>query len=228
MQYVYCNADYPPQAVAAKVEGIAVISFKVEVDGRINDPKLLRDPGYGLGKAALAPFQKMINDDLRWEPARTYYGGEKPVKVQFNFPVRFSLSPTPLEDGRPAVRPPAERIYLIADEMPIFPGCDKFPASERKQCSDQALIKFILGELIIPEVIRQNCFSGSTVVSFVVNKVGHIEQAEILRGPIAGLGNEVIRAIGLMNKRQMVWAPGRNGGKAVNVRLTFPLHINLK
>jgi periplasmic protein TonB len=43
----------PVEAVAARVNGEAIISFTVTADGLLRDPKIVQDPGYGCGQVAL-------------------------------------------------------------------------------------------------------------------------------------------------------------------------------
>jgi len=63
---------------------MVVVSFVVEKDGSVTDPKILRDLGGGCGKEALRIVQAMP----KWVPGKQR---NQPVRVQFNLPVRFKL-----------------------------------------------------------------------------------------------------------------------------------------
>ena len=92
LDFVYCRLVYPQEAKDARIEGMAVISFIVDKDGTTSDFKILRDPGCGTGQAALETVSQMEVEGVVWEPGRSFYGAEgKPVRVQFNLPVRFKL-----------------------------------------------------------------------------------------------------------------------------------------
>lgn len=88
LTYVYENIRYPEKAREKGVEGMAVVSFIVEKDGRISTAKIVRDPGAGLGKEALRTVKLMQVDDIYWYPGRQ---DGKPVRVQFHLPVKFKL-----------------------------------------------------------------------------------------------------------------------------------------
>ncbi len=60
------------------------VTFVVEKDGSISNPKLLRDIGFGCGAEAIRVVKAMP----KWNPGKQR---GKPVRVQFNLPVSFSL-----------------------------------------------------------------------------------------------------------------------------------------
>ncbi|MEM7102468.1 MAG: energy transducer TonB [Bacteroidota bacterium] len=84
LEYIYKNIKYPSIARENGIEGMAVVSFVVDKKGKITDPKVVRDPGGGCGKEALRIVQSMPT----WTPGKQR---NRPVKVQFNLPVRFKL-----------------------------------------------------------------------------------------------------------------------------------------
>lgn len=88
LTYVYDNIRYPKEARDSGVEGMAVISFVIEKDGRVTNAKIVRDPGAGTGREALRTVKMMMLDELYWTPGRQK---GKPVRVQFNLPVKFKL-----------------------------------------------------------------------------------------------------------------------------------------
>ena len=67
---------------------MAVVSFVVEKNGVITNIKVVRDPGMGTGEAAAKVIRYMKADNIRFEPALQR---GKPVRVQFNLPVKFKL-----------------------------------------------------------------------------------------------------------------------------------------
>lgn len=89
LNYVYNNVKYPKEAAEKGKEGIAVVSFKVSAEGKVYSERLVRDPGAGMGEAALRTVKRMIVDDIRWEPGRQ---SGKPVTVKYNLPVKFKLN----------------------------------------------------------------------------------------------------------------------------------------
>ena len=88
LEYVYKNIKYPAVAKENGVEGITVIQFQINKTGQPVNAKIIRDPGSGLGDAALAMFQNMVDEKVLWEPGEQ--NGKK-VAVQYNLPIRFKL-----------------------------------------------------------------------------------------------------------------------------------------
>ena len=68
----------------AGISGKVYITFVVEKDGSITDVKVLRGIGGGCDEEAVRVVQSMP----RWSPGKQR---GKPVRVQYNLPVRFTL-----------------------------------------------------------------------------------------------------------------------------------------
>ncbi|MCB0635096.1 MAG: energy transducer TonB [Lewinella sp.] len=78
---------YPVLAQESNVSGTAVVRFIVETDGSLTDIEVVRDPGAGLGAEARRVVELMAEQG-GWTPGRQQ---GRPVRVQFNLPVRFQL-----------------------------------------------------------------------------------------------------------------------------------------
>ncbi len=88
LEFIYRNIRYPAVARENGIEGTVVISFVVDSDGVIQDPKIVRDIGGGCGREALRVVEMMNDMDQNWTPGRQR---GRSVSVQFNLPVRFTL-----------------------------------------------------------------------------------------------------------------------------------------
>ena len=84
LEYIYANLRYPQIARDINIQGTAVVSFVVERDGSITNAKVVREPGASLGEEAL----KVVNSFPKWIPGKQR---GRPVRVQFNLPVKFRL-----------------------------------------------------------------------------------------------------------------------------------------
>ncbi|MGB0165477.1 MAG: energy transducer TonB [Luteibaculum sp.] len=78
------NIKYPSMALDGGIQGVVYVTFVVEKDGSVSDPKVLRGIGGGCDEEALRVVRKLP----KWEPGEQR--GRK-VKVQYNVPVRFRL-----------------------------------------------------------------------------------------------------------------------------------------
>lgn len=82
--FIQKNLIYPEKAKAEGIEGRVFITFTIEKDGSVSNVKILRSIGGGCDEAAKEVVEKMP----KWKPG-TQRG--KPVRVQFNLPIKFEL-----------------------------------------------------------------------------------------------------------------------------------------
>lgn len=79
------NLRFPAQAREAKKEGLVVMTFVVDRNGKVTDPKVVKSLGYGTDEEAL----RIVNLFPDFEPAKK---DGQPIDYQLTLPVRFSLS----------------------------------------------------------------------------------------------------------------------------------------
>lgn len=102
--------------------------------------------------------------------------------------------------------------FVIIQQKPEYPE------------GEQALYKFIKDNLKYPEDAKNQQKQGTVYVGFTIDAEGNIKKIELLRGVFKSLDEEAMRIISLMPK----WKPGRNDGKAVDVRFQIPIEFKLK
>lgn len=83
-KYLAGNIKYPAMAKDAGISGIVYVTFVVMETGKINDVKVLRGIGGGCDEEAIRVVKNMPS----WKPGKQR---GKPVRVQFNLPIRFTL-----------------------------------------------------------------------------------------------------------------------------------------
>lgn len=83
---VYGNMKYPSKARSKRIEGTAVIRFKINKEGLMEDPEIIRDLDEGCGEAALQVVKEQLGT---WAKA-AYLDGE-PVETIYTLPVKFKL-----------------------------------------------------------------------------------------------------------------------------------------
>jgi len=84
MEYLGQNIQYPTYARNNGIQGTVYTSFVIEADGKLSNIKVLHGIGGGCDEEAI----RVISTMPSWKPG-TQRG--KPVRVQFNLPVRFIL-----------------------------------------------------------------------------------------------------------------------------------------
>lgn len=89
LEYLYDNLQYPKAAKDAGTDGMAVVSFIINTEGKLVNLKLLRDPGDGTGEEALRVVKSMNSMTVKWIP-----GKERGITVDvlYTLPIRFKLS----------------------------------------------------------------------------------------------------------------------------------------
>ena len=73
--------------------------------------------------------------------------------------------------------------------------------------------------------MKQN-IQGRVVTSFIIEKDGSVSNINVLQSPGKLLSDEASRVIG--NVPADAWAPGRQRGQAVRVKLTVPVDFRLQ
>lgn len=103
-----------------------------------------------------------------------------------------------------------EEEFVVVEEMPQFPG------------GNEAMQKYIAENLKYPKTAIKG-EQGRVIVSFVVNKRGKVGDVKLIRSVSPELDAEAVRVIQDMPD----WIPGKQRGKAVNVRYTIPIVFKL-
>ena len=100
-----------------------------------------------------------------------------------NRPVTQSDIPAPVP---PPTAPDPVRyegeVFVVVEEMPRFPGCEEFKnAKKRKNCADEAMLKYIYKNLNYPLNARKNGVEGVVVVQFIVRNNGTLSDIVVAR-----------------------------------------------
>lgn len=85
MKYLGTNVKYPEYARDHNIQGTVYLTFVVEPDSEITKVEVLRGIGGGCDEEAIRVLKMMP----KWSPG-LHFG--KPVRVQYNIPIRFILN----------------------------------------------------------------------------------------------------------------------------------------
>lgn len=83
MKEIRSKIDYPYLANKQGIEGVVFLELFIDNKGVIRDIKILKEPGFGLGEAAIKAFE-----NITCSPA---LANGIPVAVRFRVPIRFQL-----------------------------------------------------------------------------------------------------------------------------------------
>lgn len=112
----------------------------------------------------------------------------------------------------PADSTAKEEVFMVAEQMPEFPGGMK------------EMLKFLQDNVKYPESAMKKNVQGRVIVQFVVEKDGTPTEFKVLRSVDPDLDAEALRVMKAMPK----WKPGMQKGQVVRVKFTVPVSFKLQ
>ena len=112
----------------------------------------------------------------------------------------------------PADSTAKEEVFMVAEQMPEFPGGMK------------EMLKFLQENVKYPENAMKNNVQGRVIVQFVIEKDGTPTEFKVLRSVDPDLDAEALRVMKAMPK----WKPGMQKGQVVRVKFTVPVSFKLR
>ncbi|MGQ1909771.1 TonB family protein [Marinifilum sp. RC60d5] len=210
-EYFKKSTNYPKSAKENGVKGRVYVTFVIDKEGNVTKARVVRGVNQDFDKEALRVVKAMP----KWVPGRQR--GEK-VNVSYTVPINFGL-----KDGegygevekvqfKKGISVKVGDAFTSVDEMPIFPG------------GQLELQKFIARTVKYPEEAQKKGETGRVFVTFIVNKLGVVDSARIVRGVSPSIDAEALRVVKAMPK----WKPGKMKGEPVNVVYTVPINFELQ
>lgn len=105
-----------------------------------------------------------------------------------------------------------QSVFQVVETMPSFPG------------GEIELYKFLSKNVKYPPIAQEKKIRGRVICQFIVNKDGSIVDVVVVQSVDPSLDREAVRVIKAMPK----WSPGKQRGKFVRVKYTFPLNFMLQ
>jgi len=106
-----------------------------------------------------------------------------------------------------------QEVFFVVEDMPTFQGQSK-----------DAFRIYIQQNLRYPIIAQENGISGKVFVQFDINAKGNLTNVIVVRGVDPSLDKEAVRVV----KSSPKWTPGKQRGRPVNVRFTFPIVFQLQ
>ena len=145
---------------------------------------------------------------------------ENDVKVETDF-ISADDSNTKI-DIKPYVEAkPVEEAEVEEEEIPFAIVEDK-PLFQGKDANE--FTKWVYSNIEYPEIAKENGIQGRVTVAFTIDKDGSVKDVKVLRGVDSSLDKEAVRVI----QKSPKWSPGKQRGKAVKVKYTFPIIFQLR
>lgn len=154
------NIFYPVEARQKNIEGTVVLSFVVEKDGGLSNPKILKDIGDGCALEALRVVNIMIDQQLKWVPGKIK---GKPVRTLFTLPVKFKLTEAPAFEIIQG-----DSVWTTLDEQVEFKG------------GPDSLVTFINRYLKYPTSGNDSCRIGAMEIQLRIDRSGDVRVLEMV------------------------------------------------
>lgn len=206
MEFLKNNIKYPKEAREKKEQGRVILQFVVMEDGSLSDIKIVR----GVSPSIDAEAIRIMNQMPKWKPGMQR---GQAVRVKYTIPVMFSLDDENQGDVdiKREVTQDEYGFYMVADEMPEFPG------------GMAACMEWLQKNIRYPIEAFAKSETGRVIVQFVVEENGDLRQLKVVRGVSPSLDGEALRVVATMPK----WKPGKVDGKPVKVNYTIPIAFRL-
>ena len=113
--------------------------------------------------------------------------------------------------------------FAIIEDVPLYPGCERVPKSERRDCFQKEIQKHINKNFRYPEIAQEMGIQGRVFVQFTIQKDGSISGIRT-RGPDKNLEKEANRIISKLPRM----TPGKQRGRPVRVPFSIPITFKLQ
>ncbi|MFK7935956.1 MAG: energy transducer TonB [Saprospiraceae bacterium] len=217
--YDYENPNAEISIMMNELDDVAVIRTAHE------RPRQLPPPIFKVTEDIIVETEELIEELPLEAPIKNL---AQTAAINNNIPAMHFIVDKALPPPPP---PPAEpqfddTPFIIVEKMPLFGDCiaTKLSKSERKRCSDRALMTYLASQIRYPALARENNITGTAVIQFVINKNGAVTDAKIIRDLAGGCGKEALRVI----KNMPNWIPGQQRTQKVKVRMTLPIKFQLQ
>ena len=198
--YLARELRLPDDVRRQDLRGRTVVRFVLRPDGRVGAAEVVNSLCGSCDDEAL----RLVREMPRWQPALGY--DDQPVAVYQALNVWFQPPPPPAGMAPPT---PENQVYARVEQPPALPGGG---GPEAIQNTLQELIEY-----------PARLLAGQGQVSFVVEPDGRVTRPAMVQS----IGADVDEAILAAVLRLPRFEPGRQNGRAVAVRLTVPVKVEI-
>ena len=121
----------------------------------------------------------------------------------------------------------AQEPLTIVETMPVWGTCPESAGEgfmhPSRECTNQAILDFVVSELKYPKKARRKGIEGKVVVKFVIEKNGEVGEAAVVTSVSPLLDKEALRVVQSMPP----FRPGTQRGKPVRVMFHLPINFAL-
>ncbi len=217
--YLAQNVKYPAVALDSCIQGRVVVSFTVDTDGSIVDPKVVKSVHPLLDDEAKRVIQTMP----KWIPGKQ---NGTVVKVKYSVPVAFRIvedktapvaSSNQTDSDVPVVKPKT-RIGNLANKVILSPECKaSYPGGSGN------MFLFIKALMKYPEQAKNQGLQGVAFVSCIVEQSGMLTGIKVVNECDPLFEKEAIRIV----KAMPDWESAKHFGMVVRSCVEIPVIFEL-
>ncbi|GAB3304450.1 TonB family protein [Hymenobacter tenuis] len=196
---------YPTEAQAAKAEGRVVVLFDIDTTGQVTNVK------------AMQPISAEMQRKLHQRPVLHPLHPSLPTAAEATVKTLASWQPSTL-DKKPLLshnvaivnyqlQSAADTVYQLVDKMPEYFG------------GEEALVRFIASKTKYPSAAWKEKAEGEVLLYFVINKLGEVENPEVLQSVHPALDAEALRVV----RSLPVFIPAQHHGRTVRASYLLPM-----
>jgi len=231
MSFILSNLQYPVNDRENHIQGKVVLRFTITEEGNVADVEVKESVSPDIDEEAI----RLIKLLSKFKPG-TQQG--KPVKLQVNLPILFSLDNTDSKELLSALtlsrafnfvglKAPADDFYVkskepipvawenIADKVdkrPEFPG------------GKDSIALFLNRNVKYPADANQLGIEGQVILGFIVNEDGHLSDIAFVVKDYQSFNKEAMRVVKLLPN----FIAARKDGKPVKALYKLPIKFGVK
>ena len=152
--------------------------------------------------------QMQVSKDPESEMVKKYKADNGVVIITLKEGARYKPEKT---DKVVAGRKTTEEIFIVVEDMPMFPG------------GLSTLKSYIYDNVKYPAKARREGIEGKVTVDFVINAKGDVEDVSVSQSTYAGFNDAAMKVFKDMPR----WEPGKQRGHPVKVQLSIPVEFKL-
>jgi protein TonB len=117
--------------------------------------------------------------------------------------------------------------FAVLEDVPLFPGCEKVPRAQQRDCFMEQMNKHINKHFEYPSRAREDNVQGRITVLFVIDKTGSVTNLRI-KGLNKSGGELLEKEAERIIKKLPKFTPGKQRGKPVGVSYAQPIVFKLQ
>ena len=151
----------------------------------------------------IADILEIVSDDVQVD-----------TNIDINIDVDLNTEIAPVEFVAAEIEEEEEeQVFTIVEDMPMFNG----------KPAEEGFRDYVGNNTKYPPVAQENGISGRVLVEFTIDQTGQLVDARVVRGVDPSIDAEALRVVRSSPK----WTPGKQRGKTVKVKYTFPVMFRL-